>query len=249
MIRTTLAYVFAGVFIFLMTPVALALASLTKNSGVIYSFSRFCIRVSGVIAGVRVKIKGSEKVPSEGAFVFLANHQGNCDVPALAHALPRDFRGLMKKELMRLPVLSIIFKRVNFVPVDRRDANQARVAIDRGAALLREGFSFLAFPEGTRSRDGRLGEFKKGVFIMAIKAQKPVVPITILNSTIIQPPGSYRIRPGVIDVLFHEPIPTEGMSMEDRDRLIELTRAAIMQDMQKNPPANQFDCVTWISAD
>jgi 1-acyl-sn-glycerol-3-phosphate acyltransferase len=239
MIRTTLAYIFTGVFIFLMTPVALALATLTKDPGVIYRISRFCIRVAGVIAGVRVRIGGLSRIPPEGAFVFLPNHQGNCDVPALAHALPRDFRGLMKKELMKLPVLSIILKRVNFVPIDRRDAHQARAAIDRGAALLREGYSFLAFPEGTRSRDGRLGEFKRGVFIMAIKAQKPVVPITILNSSTIQPPGSYRIRPGVIDVLFHDPIPTEGMSMDDRDKLIELTRAAITQGMQKNSRAGR----------
>jgi len=239
MIRTTLAYFFAAAYIFLITPVALALASLTKNSGVIYNLARLCIRISGAIVGVRVKIRGSDKIPSEGAFVFLPNHQGNCDVPALAHALPRDFRGLMKKELMRLPVLSIILKRVSFVPIDRRDANQARAAIDRGASLLREGFSFLAFPEGTRSKDGRLGEFKKGVFIMAIKAQKPVVPITILHSSTIQPPGCYRIRPGTIDVIFHHPIPTEGMSMDDRGRLIELTRAAILQGMQEYPPANQ----------
>lgn len=227
MIRSILAYFFTGIFILTMTPVALVLAALVKNTSVIYSLSRFCIRVAGLIAGVRVSIRGSEKIPPQGAFVFLSNHQGNCDVPALAHALPRDFRGLMKKEMMRLPVLSIILKRVSFVPVDRRDANQSRAAIERGAALLREGLSFLAFPEGTRSRDGRLGEFKKGVFIMAIKAQKPVVPITVLKSSEIQPPGSFRIRPGTIGIVFHDPIPTEGMTMDDRDRLIEMTRAAI----------------------
>ncbi len=233
MIRSTLAYVFAGIYIVIMTPIAIALAAMSGDNAIIYKFARFCIRVSGWIAGVRVRIEGAEKVSPEGAFIFLPNHQGNCDVPALAHALPRDFRGLMKKEIMRLPVLSIILRRVNFVPIDRRDANQARVAIDRGAALLREGLSFLAFPEGTRSRDGRLGAFKKGVFIMAIKSQKPVVPMTIRNSSKIQPPGRYRIHPGVIEVIFHDPIPTEGMTMDDRDRLIELTRAAITQGMQR----------------
>jgi 1-acyl-sn-glycerol-3-phosphate acyltransferase len=115
------------------------------------------------------------------------------------------------------------------VPVDRRDPNQARAAIDRGAALLRQGLSFLAFPEGTRSRDGQLGEFKRGVFVMAIKGQTPVVPVTVLNSAIIQPRGSYRIRPGTIEVIFHDPIPTAGLSIADRDRLIELTREAIVR--------------------
>ncbi len=231
MIRSTIAYVFAGIYIVVMTPIAIALASLIGDTAIIYKFARLCIRVSGWIAGVRVRIQGAEKISPDGAYVFLSNHQGNCDVPALAHALPRDFRALMKKEVMRLPFLSIILKRVNFVPVDRRDANQARVAIDRGATLLREGLSFLAFPEGTRSRDGRLGEFKKGVFIMALKAQKPVIPISILNSSMIQPPGSYRIHPGRIEVIFHDPIPTENMTMDDRDQLIQLTRTAIARGM------------------
>jgi 1-acyl-sn-glycerol-3-phosphate acyltransferase len=232
MIRSTLAYFFTGLYIVVVSPIAIALAWLSGDTVIIYRLARFCIRVAGWIAGVRVRIRGAEKIPAEGPCFFLSNHLSNCDVPALAHALPRDFRGLTKMEVMRLPVLSIILKRVSFVPVDRRDPNQARAAIDRGAALLRQGLSFLAFPEGTRSRDGRLGEFKKGVFVMAIKGQKPVVPVTVLNSAVIQPRGSYRIKPGTIEVIFHDPIPTEGMSISARDRLIELTRAGIAQSMQ-----------------
>jgi 1-acyl-sn-glycerol-3-phosphate acyltransferase len=229
MIRTTLAYLFAGLYILIVSPIAMALAWLTGDTVVIYRLARFCIRSAGCIAGVRVTILGAEKIPAEGPCYFLSNHLSNCDVPALAHALPRDFRALTKKEVMRLPVLSMILRRVSFVPVDRRDPNQARAAIDRGAALLRQGLSFLAFPEGTRSRDGQLGEFKRGVFVMAIKGQTPVVPVTVLNSAIIQPRGSYRIRPGTIEVIFHDPIPTAGLSIADRDRLIELTREAIVR--------------------
>jgi 1-acyl-sn-glycerol-3-phosphate acyltransferase len=96
-----------------------------------------------------------------------------------------------------------------------------------GARLLREGHSFIAFPEGTRSRDGRLGEFKKGVFIMAIRAQAPIIPVTIRNSANIQPPGDYRIHSGCIDVIFHNPIATYGMTIDNRDDLIQQTRRAI----------------------
>lgn len=227
MIRTTLAYLFASVYILVMTPIAVTLASIVRDNGIIYNLARFCIRASGLIAGVRVRVRGVEKIVPDEAYLFLSNHQGNCDAPALAHALPRDFKALVKKEIMRLPALSTILRRVNFVPIDRRDPNQARAAIDRGAGLLREGLSFLAFPEGTRSRDGSLGVFKKGVFIMALKSQKPIIPVSILNSSKVQPPGNYRIHPGTIDVIFHDPIPTASMTMDDRDRLIELTREAI----------------------
>ena len=233
MIRTTLAYLFAAVYILVMSPIAIALASIVGDTAVIYNLARFCIRVSGLIAGIRVRVRGADKIAPGEAYLFLSNHQGNCDAPALAHAMPRDFRALVKKEIMRLPALSAILRRVNFVPIDRKDPNQARAAIDRGAALLREGLSFLAFPEGTRSRDGNLGDFKKGVFIMALKSQRPVIPVSILNSSSVQPPGSFRIRPGVIEVIFHDPIPTEKMTIDDRDRLIGMTREAIAAGMRQ----------------
>ncbi len=237
MIRTTFAYLFAAAYILIMTPIALALASIIGNNGIIYDLARFCIRASGLIAGVRVRVSGAEKIAPDEAYLFLSNHQGNCDAPALAHAMPRDFKALVKKEIMRLPALSAILRRVNFVPVDRRDPNQARAAIDRGAGLLRGGLSFLAFPEGTRSRDGNLGEFKKGVFIMALKSQKPIIPVSILNSSKVQPPGIYRIRPGTIDVIFHDPIPTANMTMDDRDQLIALTREAIASGISSTTKA------------
>ena len=170
-------------------------------------------------------------------YVFLSNHQGNFDGPVLLHAIPRDLRALIKTELMRLPVLSPVLRQVQFIPIDRIDPVRARESIERGAELLKEGYSFMAFPEGTRSRDGRLGSFKKGVFIMALKAGTPIMPISILNSNRVQPPGAYAILPGTIDVIFHEPILTEEMSVEDRDRLVELTWAAIASGLH-NPKAD-----------
>jgi 1-acyl-sn-glycerol-3-phosphate acyltransferase len=113
------------------------------------------------------------------------------------------------------------------VPIDRSDPQRALSSIELGARLLKEGYSFIAFPEGTRSRDGQLGEFKKGVFVMALKGGVPIVPISIINSRNIQPPGEYAIRPGLIEVIFHDPIPSQDMSLEDRDHLIEMTRRAI----------------------
>ncbi len=234
MIRSTLAYLFVAIYLLIMSPIAVILSVFTGNSAIIYRLARFCIRAAGFIAGVRVRIRGADKVAPGAAYLFLSNHQGNCDAPALAHALPRDFRAIVKKEVMRLPMLSMILRRVDFVPIDRKDPNQARAAIDRGASLLRGGLSFLAFPEGTRSRDGGLGEFKKGVFIMALKSRKPIVPVSIVNSSKIQPPGSYRIRPGEIEVVFHDPIPTEDLTIDDRDRLIELTRNAIERGIRQD---------------
>jgi 1-acyl-sn-glycerol-3-phosphate acyltransferase len=227
MIRATLVYIFIALYVCLVGPLAMFWTLVAKDSRLIYSLARICVKAAGWLSGVRVRPHGLEKIAPGQNYVFLSNHQGNFDGPVLIHVIPRDVRALVKREMMRLPVLSLIMRQVKFVPKDRSDVHKARAGIDYGATLLQQGFSFFAFPEGTRSRDGRLGEFKKGVFVMAIKGQTPVMPITILNTNRIQSPGDYRIHPGTVEIIFHDPIPTRDMDLPDRDRLMESTRASI----------------------
>jgi 1-acyl-sn-glycerol-3-phosphate acyltransferase len=227
MIRATLVYIFVAVYILLLAPGALLWSLAAKDTRLLYILARSCIRAAGWMCGVRVELEGREKIAPDFNYVFLSNHQGNFDGPVLCHAIPRDWKALIKKEMMQLPVLSLVLKRVQFVPIERSNPKKAHAGIEAGARLLAQGHSFIAFPEGTRSRNGRLGDFKKGVFVMAIQAQAPVMPVTILGSAAIQPPGKYFIRPGFIRVIFHDPIPTAGMTLEDREKLVQLTRAAI----------------------
>jgi 1-acyl-sn-glycerol-3-phosphate acyltransferase len=227
MVRATLVYLFMGLYILLLAPPALLWSLLSGDESLIYKLARGCIRISGWVSGVRVAIQGREHIAPGATYVFLSNHQGNFDAPVMFHAIPRDAKALIKKEIMRLPVLSLVLKQVRFVPIERMNPKDAHLGIEIGARMLAEGESFIAFPEGTRSRDGKIGEFKKGVFLMAIKSQVPIIPVTICGSSEIQPPGSYAIRPGKIKVIFHQPIATAGMGPEDRNRLVQLTRDAI----------------------
>lgn len=235
MIRATLVYLFVGLYILVLAPVAMLWTLITQDPRLIYRLARFCIRAAGWMCRVKVIVQGQEKILPEKTYVFLSNHQGNFDGPVLCHVIHRDWKALIKKEMMRLPILSLVLKQVQFVPIDRSNPKKAQEGIELGAKLLKEGKSFIAFPEGTRSRDGRLGEFKKGVFIMAIKAQIPVIPVSILDSNKIQPPGIYGIRPGTIHVVFHDPISTQGMDLEDRNRLVQLTRDAIVSKLPMQP--------------
>jgi len=233
MLRATFVYFFIGTCVLLLAPFGLLRAACAKDAHLLFCLTRFCIRGAGWLAGVRVHVQGLEKIDPARTCVFLSNHQGNFDGPVLLHALGRDLRALVKKEMMRLPVLSLILRATEFVPLERANPTQARDGIERAARLIREGKSFFAFPEGTRSRDGSLGVFKKGSFIMAIQAEAPIVPITITNSAAIQPPGSYGIRPGIIRVVIHDPIETRGMTFEDRNALIRQTRAVIASALQE----------------
>ena len=227
MIRATAVYLFLGLYIALIAPVAMLWVLIARNPHLLYVLARFGIRTAGWIAGIRIVVQGRENILPGKNYVFLSNHQGNSDGPVLSHVIPRDCRALVKQEMMQLPILSLVLKQAQFVPIERLNPKKAQMGIELGAKRLKEGKSFFAFPEGTRSRDGQLGDFKKGVFIMAIKAGVPILPVTILGSNAIQRPKQYGINPGTIRVVFHDPISTERMDLEDRNRLIQRTREAI----------------------
>jgi 1-acyl-sn-glycerol-3-phosphate acyltransferase len=227
MLRTTLTYLFLALYIAAAAPVGLLWAWLSGDGDFLYTLAHFCIKAAGWISGIRVDVRGKENILPGHSYLFLSNHQGNVDGPLLCVTSGRNLRAVIKKEIMRIPVLSLVLRTVNYVPVDRSDPAKARASIDRAARLLKDGLSFFAFPEGTRSRTGSLGEFKKGVFVMAIQAGVPIIPVTICNSRDIQPPGRYAIVPGTIQLIFHRPIPTEGLQWEDREQLLRRTRDAI----------------------
>jgi 1-acyl-sn-glycerol-3-phosphate acyltransferase len=237
MLRATLTYLFMGLFIVLLAIPAMLWVFVSKNDALLYKLARFSFCVAAWICGIRVSMQGQEKIKPDATYVFLSNHQGNFDGPVLIYSVRRNLKALIKMEMMQLPVLAQILRQAQFVPIERANPKNAHLGIEHGARLLAEGKSFFAFPEGTRSRNGNLGEFKKGVFIMAIKAQVPIMPITIIGSSAVQPPGSYAISPGVIQVIFHDPISTTGMTLDDRNRLIQLTRDAIASQVVQSSAA------------
>jgi 1-acyl-sn-glycerol-3-phosphate acyltransferase len=134
---------------------------------------------------------------------------------------------LYKAELRKLPILVRAFDLAGFVPLERGNREQSLPAIDRAAAALGEGASFMIYPEGTRSRTGDLLPFKKGGFIMAIKGQAPVVPVAIDGAREAMKKGSPIIRPVTVRLRFGEPVVTAGLTMEDRDRIISTVRSRI----------------------
>jgi 1-acyl-sn-glycerol-3-phosphate acyltransferase len=144
----------------------------------------------------------------------------------LSDIFPR-LRILYKAELRKLPILVRAFDLAGFVPLERGNRDQSLPAIERAAAALREGNSFLIFPEGTRSRSGELLPFKKGGFIMALQGQAPVVPVAISGARDAMRKGSFIIRPVRVVVRFGPPIETSGLTLQDRDALIVRSREAV----------------------
>ncbi|MFU8833389.1 MAG: lysophospholipid acyltransferase family protein, partial [Wenzhouxiangella sp.] len=160
--------------------------------------------VHGALA--RVEVRGRENIDFDQAHVFVANHQSMIDICALFLALPVPLRFLLKSELGRMPFLGWYVRAMGMVLVQRGHARLARDQVQQATALVKQGHSLCAFPEGTRSLDGVVGEFKSGVFRVAIDAGRPVVPIAIRGSGQVMPPGGFSIRPGRIELMIGEPI-------------------------------------------
>ena len=202
------AYLFLTVFIpltFLFAASAI-LCSLFDNSGRTYAFhARLWARLSLALAGARVRILGTEHLP-DGPVIFMSNHQSNFDILSLLATLPRQINWIAKKELFEIPVFGPSMRRGGYIPLDRSDGRKALKSMDNAARIIREGKSVVMFPEGTRSRDTLLLPFKRGGFLLALKAGVPVVPITINGSGRINPAGRTRIYRGTITITLHPPL-------------------------------------------
>ena len=191
-----------------------------------WGLGHFGVRLALALAGIRYRVSGREHVPGM-AVVFCANHESNIDPPVLFEALHRRLHFLDKAELHKLPIMGTVFDVGGFVPIERSDRESAMRSIAIGAESLKAGNSFLIFPEGTRSRTGELLAFKKGGFIMALQAQVPIVPVAVSGGRASMRKGSAIVRPVKVTVRLGAPIPTAGLTVDDRDAVIERVRTAV----------------------
>ncbi len=217
------------VYLSLGIPVGLFGVPYTLLSGDVGWLYRASMRVAALgarAAGVRVLLRGLEHVPPGRACVFMSNHCSDLDPPVLLPRVPGRMVILLKKELMRIPLLGQAMKLGGFIPVERgsrRDA--ARETMAEAGRALRSGLHIVVFPEGTRSPDGRLGTFKKGPFFLARENDAPIVPVAISGTERALPKGSYRIRPGVVRVEFLPVI--EAASFASREDLMQAVYASV----------------------
>jgi 1-acyl-sn-glycerol-3-phosphate acyltransferase len=226
---------FAAFFVIILSvllagPPLLVWTVVSRRPAALYRISAFVIRVALVTVGVTVTVAGVEHLRPGTATVYAVNHTSNIEPPIIFAAFRRLFprlRVLYKAELRSLPLLVWAFDLVGFVPIERSNREQSLPAVDRAVQALVAGNSFLIFPEGTRSRTGELLPFKKGGFVMAIKAQVPVVPVAISGARDAMERGSFTIRPARILVELSAAVPTEGLGFDDRDALIARVRASI----------------------
>ena len=226
-VRSVLTYIIVSLYVLVAGPIALAFGVGLKNKASLYIPGHIGVGLALALAGIRYRVRGREHIPSSRAVVFCSNHESNVDPPVLFQALHKRLHVLFKAELTKLPILGAVMVAGGFVPVERDRKEASMASIDRAAASIRSGNSFLIFPEGTRSRTAEMLPFKKGGFIMAIKAQAPIMPVAVSGGRAAMQKGSWMVRPVMVDVRIGAPVETAGMSVDDRDELIEIVRTRI----------------------
>ena len=234
-IRSLLTYVAVSVYVLIVAPPGMLISALSGAKQHLYVLGHIGVRLGLALSGIRFRVAGREHIPRGRAAVYAANHQSNVDPPVLFAAVHPRMHILYKAELQALPVLERAFRYGGFIPVDRRNKEAALRSIEAGAESIRAGNSFLIFPEGTRSRTDDLLPFKKGGFIMAIKAKAPIVPVAVQGGRDSMRKGSWIVRPAMVSIRIGEPIESAGFTLQERDRLIAATRARIEALLAEGP--------------
>ena len=229
-LRSLATYLAVSLYVLLIGSPFVLFAIVIGSPAILYRVGLVGVRLGLFLSGIRYTVEGREHIQRHRAAVYAVNHASNVEPPILFDALSDLFprlRVLYKAELRKLPVLTRAWDLAGFVPLERGNREQSLPAIERAAQALREGNSFLIFPEGTRSRTGDLLPFKKGGFIMALKGQAPIVPVAIRGARAAMRKGSPWIQPVHVRVAFGPPVETSGLKVEDRDILIGRVRAEV----------------------
>jgi 1-acyl-sn-glycerol-3-phosphate acyltransferase len=184
----------------------------------------------GMLRGTKITVTvvGRERLDPSVSRVYISNHASFIDIWAILAEFPGTVRFVYKKGMDWIPLMGQAMRAARHIPIDRKNRSAAFAAYDEAATFIRDGTSAVVFPEGTRSRDGRLKPFKKGSFVLALAAQVPIIPVYCENTYELMPRGSWSPKPGAVTIKLGEPISTAGLGVDARDALAKETRAAIL---------------------
>ncbi len=203
-----------------------------------YPFTKFWTWIIVTLGHINIKADGLSRLDPNRNYIFIANHQSNIDIPVLVQSLKRfQLRWLAKKELLRVPFFGWAMRASKHITVDRDDHLNALTSLRVARERIEAGISIVIFPEGRRSTSGSLLPFKKGGFLLAVKAGVSVVPVTINGSGKLLPVGAWRLRRGTVEVVVGEPLPVDAYRPGQLRPLIDRVRSEIEKNLRERSSA------------
>lgn len=207
---------------------AIAVGVISRTGRHYHHIGRFWSRLLLSICGIRVSVHGTEYIQKGEHYIYVTNHASAFDIPIVVACIPDDIRIVYKKELERIPIFGWSLAVGHYIRIDRSRAVGAMRSLEKAAEKMRHGASVLLFAEGTRTLDGKLQSFKRGAFSLAASANVPIIPVTINGSYKILPKKKFRINPGTVDLILHQPVPIHGQSGKQVEmELMETVRTSI----------------------
>ncbi|HOD35009.1 MAG TPA: lysophospholipid acyltransferase family protein [Syntrophales bacterium] len=209
---------------------------LPRREKSIFSIAQLWAMIMLFLTSVKVEVRGRENVSYGRSQIFMSNHQSGFDIFVLLAYTPRYFAWIAKKELFRIPFFGLALRRLGAIEIDRKNVVRAMHSIEDAARIIREGKSVMTFPEGTRSKDGHIQPFKKGVFHLALKSGVPIVPVTLIGTREIMPKTSLRVTPGQVTLIIHPPVWVTDYSEATVEELIAEVRKPIVDAYYAHRP-------------
>jgi len=229
--RTVAALIFVALFAVAIAPLILA-GIVFGIREPLYDLARWAMRTTGWILGIRIEVAGLDRFDPRASYVFMPNHLSLLDGPLAGVVIPQRVRVIIKKSISNIPILGWGLRHLGCVPVDRKGESGGKRSIEKAAGLMSErGYSFMVFPEGTRSRDGKTQKFRRGGFFLALQAGVPIVPVTIRGSFELMPKGQFQAKRGTIRIEFHPPVSVEGFTAEGMQDLADRVRDRVLSGL------------------
>ena len=241
MLRTLRLAVVAIPMTLFLAALTIIVAAIRSTSPLIDWFARLWARSLVAAAGIDLHVENVERIDPSQRYILVANHYSYLDIPCLLVAIPQPIRFMAKASLFKIPVFGWSITRAGFIPIDRQNRRTAVKSFDMAADRIRKGNTIVIFPEEGRSKFREMKPFQRGAFLLAIKAQKTIVPIAIDSTFDIWPVGSFwRIKPGRVTLRVGTPIETAKLTVRDKDRILNATRDQVQEMLfgAPTPPAS-----------
>jgi 1-acyl-sn-glycerol-3-phosphate acyltransferase len=233
MFRTLWAWMILLISTILLGTIAIFISLFDRSGNVPHLVARLWGKIQLATTGTTVRIQGLAHIDPRKSYILVANHQSNFDIFAFLGYLPIQFRWIAKAELFRAPFMGWAMSRIGYIALDRESPKKAYRSMLQAAEKIKNGVSVIIFPEGTRSPNGSLQPFKKGVFLIALKSQAPILPITICGTGKIMQKGDWRIYPGKVQIMIDPPIETAGLSTAEEGELSTRVRNLLMKNLNQ----------------